>query len=600
MFRIVRFRIAFHQLLLVFLALAAITVPSFGLTGNALSFDGNGDVVTVPHHADFLLGNTFTVEAWVRPDAQSVALVNRWSPETPTSSHWIFEIYNGKLWLFYAGSWFQDAGAAVPLGRWSHVAVTVSPTEISFYVNGAFQSTRSPSATLTNDAIDLRIGFAIDNSLLGRLRDVRIWSSVRTADEIAAHLQTPVRPFDPNLVAEYRFEGIGQTVRDSGPGGRHGVLGTTSGDEASDPVRESFFGFDRSAGEGWSQTSSIERAWDLQPVPPNWGGASSGTHVMLATPHGSRDRSHGRIVLHSPPFQLGPGSDLVIDLWGGEGQGFDPAPSGPANEDALASATDVNDGQHVMGVALRRVSDGAYVLFRQRSVEGNSQKEEIRMDADALAPYADGESLYAIDVFDTYEGNWGWISIDSVSIPAPDGIAHGGVSNLVSNGSFETPVVDVFEQFPAITGWAVAAGSFELQDAAVTTPADGDQYLELASNEASSIWQNLRTQPGMHYLVEIDFAPRPGILGNHLQVFWNGAMVGEVVASGSGDTEPQWRTLSYSVSAFDYLSRLELTDPRTGVVTNGTLVDNVRVTPAVIFSDGFESGSVAAWSSASP
>ena len=85
--------------------------------------------------------------------------------------------------------------------------------------------------------------------------------------------------------------------------------------------------------------------------------------------------------------------------------------------------------------------------------------------------------------------------------------------NLLTNGSFEDPRInDRSYKHPAqIPGWELARGQkFEIQRNIMGTAAEGQQYVELASNAPIAISQKVATTAGGQYLLEVAYSARPG------------------------------------------------------------------------------------------
>ncbi len=176
--------------------------------------------------------------------------------------------------------------------------------------------------------------------------------------------------------------------------------------------------------------------------------------------------------------------------------------------------------------------------------------------------------------------------------------------NLLSNGSFENPSIentegwDIFDSVVDGLAWVVdwinpsedapEVPKLELQDG--RTASDGEQYAELDSNytrpgetqiagDASvKISQTIETIPGQEYEFSFDFSalPRRGLNNNVVQVLIDGTLVDTQKASGIGNTDTEWNTLSYVFTATDSMTEIGLADAGNDD-TFGTLVDNASL-----------------------
>lgn len=170
------------------------SAPGLPIPG-ALDFDGVDDAVgglAIPNLAHLEMTDALSVEAWIRPDAsgQTGIIVNK-------EGEYEVGLIAGELSWAVANSspgWnWTGSGYSPPLDVWTHVAFVydaIAGTGTS-YVGG--YPVHSAAATgLIGDAItgqdDFRIGGreATNQPFAGRIADVRVWASVRTAPEIRA------------------------------------------------------------------------------------------------------------------------------------------------------------------------------------------------------------------------------------------------------------------------------------------------------------------------------------------------------------------------------------------------------------------------------
>lgn len=139
-----------------------------------------------------------------------------------------------------SGDNFPSAGEspAVPVGRWVHLAVAhdLATGEYHIYFDGeekasgtkVFGSRSLGVATdVASPGTGFHIGLSYDRNrwLDGCISECRIWSVVRTQEQIAANMYE-VDPASEGLVAYWKFdEGSGTVIKDSTPNGNDGRVG---------------------------------------------------------------------------------------------------------------------------------------------------------------------------------------------------------------------------------------------------------------------------------------------------------------------------------------------------------------------------------------
>jgi len=151
----------------------------------AMYFDGTGDYLTVPDHADFEFGTgDFTIDMWVYCEVlgaganNGVLISKRVNPATDYTPYNLGINSSGQL-LFYASEgtgW--DIGKVVATGlvidTWYHVAVTRSGNVFRYFVDGNQTDTDTASLNLLNNSAALRIGGETDGFLDGYIDELRI------------------------------------------------------------------------------------------------------------------------------------------------------------------------------------------------------------------------------------------------------------------------------------------------------------------------------------------------------------------------------------------------------------------------------------------
>jgi hypothetical protein len=124
--------------------------------------------------------------------------------------------------------------------------------------------------------------------------------------------------------------------------------------------------------------------------------------------NGDRDNHLNTLWLRSPQFNVGASGDLTLKLSKGLAH-----TAAPANEAAVPFAS-VQDGGW-MGVILRRVSDGAFVLTKSKSIGNSDTFYPITFTQAELAPFV-GVTC-TIELINSDKGGWGWLSLDDVVLP---------------------------------------------------------------------------------------------------------------------------------------------------------------------------------------
>lgn len=169
----------------------------------------------------FTFTDDFTCEAWVKETAfssgVSQAIVTRFNG----TDGWQFFIKDGKIGISGfnggGGNYGQmlSDGGVVPTGEWTHIAATLNMDSDTgtIYVNGALvDSTWEDGGTnptaLVQPTADLVVG-ARNGSLYmnGLLAMVRVWSDIRTQDEIQDNMSIETPASTTGLVDQWSLDG---------------------------------------------------------------------------------------------------------------------------------------------------------------------------------------------------------------------------------------------------------------------------------------------------------------------------------------------------------------------------------------------------------
>ena len=202
-----------------------------GEIGTALNLCGTGEFVQLPNNIVSTL-HDFTISAWVNPTAEPA-----WSRifdfGTGTGTYMFLTPSNGgnmRFAITTGGSGAEqqlNAPGPLPIGVWSHVAVTLSGTTGTMYVNGQVVATNT-NMTLNPAALGNTQNDWIGKSQFGdpmlnaKVDDFNIYSRALSASEIAALASGQPGAGD---VADYKF--------DEPSGGATAVDSSASGNDAT-------------------------------------------------------------------------------------------------------------------------------------------------------------------------------------------------------------------------------------------------------------------------------------------------------------------------------------------------------------------------------
>ncbi|MDX6390577.1 MAG: hypothetical protein QOJ73_1640 [Streptosporangiaceae bacterium] len=204
-----------------------------GQLGSAVSLCGNNEYVNLP--SGIVSGLTdFTISAWVNP-SQNTPWSRVFDFGTGTGNYMFLTLNAGGGPLRFAittsggGAEQQINGTGnLPLNTWSHVAVTLSGSTGTLYVNGTAVGTNAnmtlnPSALgNTNQNWIGRSQYPADPYLSGKVDDFQIYDHALTAAQVAGLAGGQQ---GAGNVAGYRFdEAGGATATDSSGNGRDGTI----------------------------------------------------------------------------------------------------------------------------------------------------------------------------------------------------------------------------------------------------------------------------------------------------------------------------------------------------------------------------------------
>ena len=174
--------------------------------------------------------------------------------------------------------------------------------------------------------------------------------------------------------------------------------------------------------------------------------------------------------------------------------------------------------------------------------------------------------------------------------------------NVVTNGSFETPIVrspgyDLYRAGDTFGGWTVEAGSIDHISKNLWQASDGLQSVDLTGSPGSgTIYQDLPTVPQETYQLSLDLAGNPNGAPaiKQMEVWWGPMLLDTATydTTGNSNWNMGWSSRTYKVTATTAITRLRFKSLTAGYF--GPALDNVHVQLFLntdVFVAGTEQGS---------
>ncbi len=173
-----------------------------GKFGKGLYFNGTSSWLTVPDHASLDLTRRMTLEAWVKPQAGSgkrtiLAKLGRGSNAYALNAATHGGGAGGVAGI--GGAKKVTAPDDLPLGKWTHIAVTYDGAALRLFFNGAQIGTTPVQGKMTTSGGPLRIGgnFIGGGWFKGVIDEVRIYNRPLAATEIQTDMRRSAGPRAP-------------------------------------------------------------------------------------------------------------------------------------------------------------------------------------------------------------------------------------------------------------------------------------------------------------------------------------------------------------------------------------------------------------------
>jgi hypothetical protein len=160
-----------------------------GKYGGSLSFDGVDDWINVSQPDIQTSPNFFTVSGWINPDSHDSYFI---TPNSVGLDQWIGYVNNERIYIYVAESADTNqrgrysAVGSVPVGIWTHWAISVNDKNIKIYINGKLDSEYNEDIDIAGWTGDWRIGQRGNSThwFSGQLDDLRVYNYILTAEQI--------------------------------------------------------------------------------------------------------------------------------------------------------------------------------------------------------------------------------------------------------------------------------------------------------------------------------------------------------------------------------------------------------------------------------
>ena len=156
--------------------------------GRCLVLDGAGSYIDCgPVPAE--LGQSFTAECWVKPDAAQNAHANIFGNHDHGGLGFVMQQDGTRLNRFVAsygtgvGEWSMTRAVQLTAGKWQHVAMVKTPEALSFFLNGVAVASVPATAPMAASPTTLRVGLGFsgpERCFRGCIDEFRVWNRAVT------------------------------------------------------------------------------------------------------------------------------------------------------------------------------------------------------------------------------------------------------------------------------------------------------------------------------------------------------------------------------------------------------------------------------------
>ncbi|MFQ5981544.1 MAG: LamG domain-containing protein [Candidatus Heimdallarchaeota archaeon] len=196
-----------------------------------INFEGEDDYISIPDAPNLRLGQTMTIEAWLKISSYPsdwARIIGKGDNTRRNYGLWL-KSDGHILWQIFSpgGSIDLESNSICQIGTWYYVAASYNSTHLKIYIDGTLdKSAAYPQVPYTSDD-PVTIGYSgYHHYYEGLLDEVRILNVALTDSEISADASSvPTLPIRAGTVAWYLLEGNNDTtISDNSGSGNTGTI----------------------------------------------------------------------------------------------------------------------------------------------------------------------------------------------------------------------------------------------------------------------------------------------------------------------------------------------------------------------------------------
>jgi hypothetical protein len=160
---------------------------------NAYSFNGSGNIITVPHSASLSVTPSYSISLWVKPATgygsgnDYYQLLGKWGSGS-TAAYLLGIQKSGKIGftVYNGGAYGLTSKTVIPQNAYTHIIALQSADTVKIFINGTLDTMKvgTPSPQTSPSPIEIGQTSDFNEGYTGIIDDIRIYNRALTAQEI--------------------------------------------------------------------------------------------------------------------------------------------------------------------------------------------------------------------------------------------------------------------------------------------------------------------------------------------------------------------------------------------------------------------------------